>query len=123
MIDFPMLRLVRAHVQEQVAHGALALGHLPVVDGDVGHLEVWVGPLGQVAGVDLLDDAAVGVDGLLLEVADEAVAGARGEEVRQEHAVEEDALRADDGHLHEPARLGQLEEGEQVHALVVGFFE
>ena len=123
VVDLAMLRLVGPHVEHQMPHRALVLGHLPVVDRNVGNLKVGIGPLGQVAGLDLLDDAAVGVHGFLLDVADEAVARPRRQQVREEHAVEEDALRAQDGHLHEPSRFGELHEGEEVHPLVVGFFE
>ena len=118
-----MLRLVCAHIVHQVPHRAAALGHVPVRDGNIGYRKVRVGPLLEMAGLDLADDVRIGVHGLLLEVADEAVAGARRQQVGEEEAVEEDALRAQDHHLHEPPGLRQLEEGEQVHALVEGLLE
>ena len=121
VVDLAVLGLVGAHVQQQVAHRALALGHLPVLDGDLGRGHVL--PLGQLARLQVVDGPRVRDDRLLLQVPHEAVAGARRDEVRQEEAVEEDALRAQDHQPHEPARLGELHEGEEVHALVVGLFE
>lgn len=61
--------------------------------------------------------------GLLLKVPDEAVANLGADEVCDKHGVEVDALRADDEYLHEPARLAHLEEGQEVHALVVRLLE
>lgn len=51
------------------------------------------------------------------------MAGAGGDEVRDEHGVEEDALRAEDHDFHEPAWFGHLEEREEVHALVIRFLQ
>lgn len=121
VVDLAVLGLVRSDIQQQIAHAALALGHVPVADGNLGGLEVL--PLGQLAGVDVGDGERVGEDGLLLEVADEAVAGARGNEVGEEHAVEKDTLGAEDHKAHKGAWGGHFEEGEEVHAFVVGFFE
>ena len=121
MIDLAMLGLIRADIQQQISHTALPLGHVPVSDRDLGGLEGL--PLGQFAGVDVVDGEGVGEHGLLFEVADEAVAGAGRDEVGEEEAVEEDALGAEDHEAHKGARLGHFEEGEEVHALVVGFFE
>lgn len=46
-----------------------------------------------------------------------------GDEVGDEEAVEEDALRAQEEGAHEEARGGELEEGEEVHAFIESFFE
>ena len=46
-----------------------------------------------------------------------------GDEVAGNEGVEEDALAAEDHEAHEPAWFGHLQEGEEVHALVVGLFE
>lgn len=51
------------------------------------------------------------------------MADAWGDEVGDEEAVEEDALGAEDHEAHEPVWFGEFEEGEEVHAFVVGFFE
>lgn len=72
---------------------------------------------------DLGDGARVGVNGLLLKVADETVHDLGRQQVGDEKAVEEDSLCAKDHGLHEPARLAHLHEDEQVHALVEGLLE
>jgi hypothetical protein len=88
VVDLAVLALVGADVQQQVAHRALALGHRPVLDRDVGRVHLL--PQRQAAGVEIGDLARVGDDGFF-EVADEAVAGAWGDEVGGEHEVEEES--------------------------------
>lgn len=117
------LRTIGPDVQNQILHRPLALGNLPVLHRDIGDHEVRVGPFGQQALVDLVEAARVRVHGLLLEVPDEAVGDFGGDEVRQEHAVEEDALGAEDHDFHEPARLRHLHERQEVHALVEALLE
>lgn len=51
------------------------------------------------------------------------MADAGGDEVGEEEGVEEDALCAEAHYAHEEAWFGHFEEGEEVHAFVVGFFE
>ena len=46
-----------------------------------------------------------------------------GDEVTEEECVEEDTLRAENHEAHERAWLSELEEGEEMHSLVVGFLE
>lgn len=123
MVDFSVLCFVGPNVQQQVLHGPVAFGHLPVVDGQIRNAELGIGPLGQLPSLEVGDGERVRQHGLFFQVAHEAMAGARGDEVGEEHGVEEDALGAQDHDLHEPAGLGHLEEGEQVHALVVRLFE
>lgn len=123
VVDLSVLSLVCSDVQQEVLHGPVALWDVPVVDCEVRDGELGVGPLRELPGLEVLDGEGVGEHGLLLEVADEAVAGARGHEVGEEHAVEEDALGAEDHEFHEPAGLGHLEECEEVHALVVGLLQ
>ncbi len=121
MIHLAMLRLICSDIQQQVPHATAPLGHIPVADGDDGGLGGR--PEGQFASVEIGDGARVGDDGFFFEVADEAVAGAQGEEVCEEEAIEEDALSAEDHGAHEEARGVRFQEGEEVHALVEGFFE
>lgn len=123
VVDTPVDGLVGTDVEDQVPHGASPLGHVPVLHGQFGDLEARVAPLGQEALFDLLDAPGVGVHGLLLEVADEAVADLGRDEVRAEEGVEEDALRGEDHRLHEPARLAHLHERQEVHAFVVRLFQ
>lgn len=87
MVDAAVARLVGPDVQDEVLHGAAALGHVPVRHGNVGDLELGVAPLGEVAFVELADAARVRVHGLLLEVAHEAVADPGADEVGEEHGV------------------------------------
>ena len=121
VVHLAMLGLIGADIQDQIPNAPLPLRHIPVADGDLGSL----GGLKerQVAGVDLGDEARVGDDGLLLEVADEAVARARRDEVGEEERVVPHPLRGEQHRAHEAARLRHGEEREQVHALVVGLFE
>lgn len=108
VVHLAVLGLVCTHVQDQVGHRVVTLRHVPVLDSDLGCRHRL--PLGQLAGFDLLDGPCVSDDGLFLEVADEAVAGAWRDEVREEEAVEEDTLGAEDHETHEPAGFGQLHE-------------
>ncbi|KXH63971.1 hypothetical protein CNYM01_13806 [Colletotrichum nymphaeae SA-01] len=117
------IRTISPDVQNQILHRPLALGNLPILHRDIGDHEIRIGPLRQQALVDLVETARVRVHGLLLEVPDEAVGDLGGDEVRQEHAVEEDALGAEDHDLHEPARLRHLHERQEVHALVEALLE
>lgn len=123
MVHLPMLRLIGPDIEHQIPHRPLSLRHPPIVNSDIGYLKLRIRPFRKVTSLDLFDDATVRVDGLFLEITHKAVASSGGEEVRDEHAVKEDALRADNEHLHEPARLGELEEGKQMHALVVGLLK
>ena len=77
VVDLAVLALIGADVQQQVAHRAVALGHGPVLDRDVGRVHLL--PQRQTAGVEVCDLARVGDDGFFFEVADEAVAGAGGD--------------------------------------------
>jgi hypothetical protein len=121
MIHLSVLSLISPHIQQQILHHAMALGHIPVRDCDLGRLEIL--PVWQPAGIHIRQCARVGDDGLLFDVADEAVADGGRDQVAEEEAVEEDALRAKDHGAHEQPRGVELEEGEEVHSLVEGFFE
>jgi hypothetical protein len=89
VVDFAVLALVGADVQQQIAHRAVSLGHRPVLDRNVRRRHLL--PQWQAAGVKVCDLAGVGDDGFFFEVADEAVAGAWGDEVGDEHEVEEES--------------------------------
>ena len=101
----------------------MALGHVPVANGKIGDAELGVAPLLQTAVVELEQAAGVGVDSLFLKVADEAVADLGRNEVRNEHGVIEDALGTEHDESHEPAGLVHLEEGQEMHSLVVRLLE
>lgn len=121
MIHIAMLRLIRTHVQQKRPHGLFPLWHLPVLDSHGRSLEVF--PKREVSVVKVLYGLGVCDDGFFFEVPDEAVADARGDEVSEEECAKEDALGSEDHCSHLPAWVGELEEGEEVHAFVVCFFE
>ena len=98
VVHVRVARLVGAHGEHEVAHGGVRV-EAPVLDGDVGRRRV--GPLGQAAGVDVVQQVRVCPDGLLLEIADHAVAVRRREEVAQEEEVAEDALRREHQAAHD----------------------
>jgi hypothetical protein len=91
------------------------------VHGNIRSLEFL--PFGQFAGFNIANCKSICEDSFLFEIADEAMASSRRDEVREEHGVEENALGTENHDLHEPARLGHFEESQKVHALIVSFFE
>ena len=114
VVNATMNGLVGADVEQEVPHGALALGDLPVRDGDVGYLELGIRPPREAAALELVDAPRVRVHRLLLEVPDEAVADPGRDQIADEEGVEEDALGAEDHELHEPSWLAHLHEGQEV---------
>eukprot|EP00960_Hanusia_phi_P009095 262805-Hanusia_phi.AAC.1 len=70
-----------------------------------------------------MDDVRVCLDCLLLEVAYKAMAEARTGYVGDEEEVHEDPLGGNDGRAESVAGLLELDEREQVHALVLGLLE
>ena len=117
------LDVTYSNVKDEILHGPVTLGHVPVADSKIGDAELGVRPLLEAAMIELKQATGISVNSLLLEVANEAVANLGGEEVRDEHGVVEDALGTEDDESHEPARLVHLEEGEEMHSLVVGLLE
>lgn len=110
-------------VQNQVPHRPLSLGHAPVFDGNLRHLEAWARPLWQRSLVHLLEASRIRMNRFFLQVGHEPVADPRRHQIGDEHGVVEDALRGKDHQAHQPARLVEVEEGQQVHPLVVRLFE
>lgn len=108
MVHLAVLRLVRADIIQQILDRPLSLRHLPVLNGDLGRLLIL--PMGELPRLKFLDGSRVGDDGFFFEISDEAVAGARGHQVGEEEAVEEDALRAEDEQTHGPFRFGEFHE-------------
>ena len=60
----------------------MALRHVPVIDGDLGCLQLL--PLGQTACVQILNLTCVCDDCFLLEVSDEAMARVGAQDVRED---------------------------------------
>lgn len=110
-------------VEDEILHGPVTLGHVPVTDSKIGDTELGVRPLLKAAMVKLKQAAGVSVNSLFLKVADEAVANLGREEVRDEHGVVEDALSTKNDKSHKPAGLVHLKEGEEMHSLVVRLLE
>jgi hypothetical protein len=117
VVDVAVVRLVGAHDGDDVLELGVS-GEAPVVDGDGRRRGVV-----DDAGLEVLEVLGVRVHCLLLEVADDAVRELGGEEVADEVGVEEDALRGEHERALPPARLRDLEERHEVHALVLGLLE
>lgn len=92
-------------------------------NSNIRNAELGILPLGERTLVNFLETSRISVDGLLLEVSDEAVHNLGGHEVGEEEAVEEEALCANDHGLHEPTRLAHLHERQEMHAFVVALLE
>lgn len=88
----------------------MAFGHLPVVDGDVGSLQLL--PLRQASCIKILQLARVSKDSFLFEVSNKAVNGARTDEIGEEQSITPDSLGAQNHQAHEGTRLAHLEEGK-----------
>jgi len=63
------------------------------------------------------------MDCLFLQISDETMANLGRDEIRYEHGVVEDALGAEDHHPHQPAWFVHLKESQQMHPLIIRFFE
>jgi hypothetical protein len=70
--------------------------------------------------VEICDCFRVGYYSLFFEVSDESVADLWGDHIGQGETTEEYELCAEDHESHEWAWLGEFEEGEEMHAFVVG---
>jgi hypothetical protein len=75
-------------VHEQIAHGSVTLGHLPVVDGNFGSLHLL--PFWQAASIQVFNLASVGDDRLFFEVAYESMNGAGAEEIGKKQSIAPD---------------------------------
>ena len=124
MIDVSMLGLVSSDGVDHVEHCAL-LAELPVRTGNLGS---WLGPPGgQIRALGCLldgaDDLGVGVTGLFFNVANEPMAEGRAGNIREEEGGSKTDLTADNRSSENGAGLLELDEGKQMHALIVGLLE
>lgn len=106
MVDFPVLALIGADIEEQVSHGAVSLRHLPVIDGNLRSFKLL--PLRYEAGVDIVNLASIRYDGLLFQVPDKSVNGARAKKIGKEQSVAPNSLGPKYHQAHEEARLDHL---------------
>jgi len=118
-----MLRLIRTDIHQELPHSSLPFRHIPITNSNLRRLDTAAVPQRQFPSIKIGDGTCVGPHGFFFEVADEAVACSGGEEVADEEAIEEHALRAEDHGSHEDTGSVEFEEGEEVHALVEGFFD
>lgn len=116
-----MLGLVRTYIQQQRSNTPLAVWHLPVLDSHLRSLQIL--PLREVAFVEIIDCFGVGDDSLLFQVSDESMTDLWRDHVGEREAAEEHALRTEDHESHKGAWLGEFEECQQMHALVVGLLK
>ena len=87
MVNLSVLCLVGADHQEKIPDVVFARRKLEVVFCDLGRLHAF--PFRELSGIEVGDGASVGDYRLLLEVADEPVAGAGRDEVCKEEEVKE----------------------------------
>lgn len=120
MVDLPMLCLIGPDDHQDILHNRIWL-EVEVLDRNVRRTKIW--PLWDSPVIKIGNGTSVGDNSFFLNVPDEAVAGAWGDEVGKEESVEKNTLAAEDHHAHEPARLAEMEEGKKVETLIVGFFE
>lgn len=82
-----------------------------------------MGPVREGSTLKLLDGPGVSDDRFLLEVADKSVADTWRHKVGKEKSVEEDSLGSENHKAHEHAGFREFQEGKEVHAFVVRFFQ
>jgi hypothetical protein len=111
----------RHTIKQQVPHGTVTLGHLPVVHSDLGSLQPL--PLWQAPSVNVSNLASVRNHRLFFEIADETMDGSGADEVSEEEGIAPHALGAQHHQTHKGPWLAHLQKGEKVHALVVALLE
>mmetsp|Transcript_81951 Transcript_81951/g.171496 ORF Transcript_81951/g.171496 Transcript_81951/m.171496 type:complete len:234 (+) Transcript_81951:371-1072(+) len=120
VVGVPMGALVGPDALEDVPeHGVL--GEVVVHSGHSGRGQVR--EHGQSSTVDLLEQGGVGVHGLFLQVAHEAVAEAGADQIHDRVPSQENSLATNHQASEDRARLPQSESDQQVHALVLGLRE
>mmetsp|Transcript_6738 Transcript_6738/g.19734 ORF Transcript_6738/g.19734 Transcript_6738/m.19734 type:complete len:341 (-) Transcript_6738:197-1219(-) len=124
MVHVSVLRLVGANGVHQIQDGPV-LSEMPVRTGDVGRgLVLPGGQLGSFRSIlDRLDDLGVRDARLLLDVPHEAVAEFGTGEVGKQEGTAKSKLRKHDRGTEGNRRILHLDEGQQMHALVVGLLQ
>ena len=111
-----MTRFISPHMRNHLSKTSV-VAELVVLASFIGrpHLR----PVRQVAFIDLVQDDRVGVHGLLLKVADVAMARRGHQHIREEVRIEEHSLADCNTKSVQDSWVSKLEEKEQVHALVL----
>ena len=108
---------VGAHCNDDVRQPGIRR-QVPVLDRTL-----WRGHVLVAAGLDLGEVFRVADHRFLFEIAHDPMRRARGDQIQHEEQVVEDALGKDDQPALEAGRLCNLDEGQQVHALVLGLVQ
>ena len=116
MVEVTMASLVCSDVRDNIAEGCV-ISEMVVLSRFFTRAKRR--PVREIALINLLEDDGVGVNSLLLKVANEAVTGAWRDHVHQEIGVEEDSLTDCNGQTVQESRVTLFKEKEQVHALVL----
>nr|GMC50251.1 jmjC domain-containing protein 7 [Ipomoea batatas] len=117
VVDVTVMSLVSPNNQDNIPESR-SRREAPVVESDGRSRHVL-----NITLVKLLKELGVGMDGLFLQVSDDAVSQLGGDEVGGEVSVEEDALDGEDEGAFVPPRLRNLHERHQMHSLVLRFFQ
>jgi hypothetical protein len=113
VIDVAVMRLVRPDDEDHVAERR-RIAEAPVALCDLRRRHV-----GAPALVDLLEVKRVAQHRLLLEIADDAVRGPGARQIEREESQVEDPLDGEDHEALERGRLRHLDEGHEVHPLIL----
>ena len=116
MVQVTVAGFVGAHVGDHLPERCV-LFQLVILDCFLRRLHLL--PVNEVAFVDLFEQDRIRMHGLFFEIADEPMAGRGSDHVGQKVRVEEDALGQSDNQSVNDSRISQLQEEEQVHALVL----
>lgn len=120
VIHVAVTRFISSNHFNDISHRG-SFGQLPVFQCHVGDLAAC--KVRQSASVNVMKQMCVGSDGLLFQVTHETMADLGRQQIGEEKQIEEHALSTQDGQSEDRAALTYLHEREQVHPLVLGFFE
>jgi len=122
VVDITMIGLIGSNGQDDISHRG-ALVESPIGDGELGsRLDLPRGE-GGAFGVNLVDSMGVSSNSLLFDVTHESVAELGPDEVDREETVHENSLGSENHQSHEPTRLANRQERQQMHSFVLGLLE
>lgn len=117
-----MIGLIGSNGQNDISHRG-ALVESPIGDGELGSGLALPRGEGGAFGVDLVDSVGVSSNSLLFDVTHESVAELGPDKVEREEAVHENSLGSENHQSHEPTRLANRQERQQMHSFVLGLLE